>query len=361
MIGTFITRSSRNWVLVSLAAWLPTWAAGCSSSNDDPAAPTSAAGNSAGGNSSGAGASAGGTSGGGNGTAGNASGGTGSSELSYAPCAADEIAGGFRIQLATEYTGVNGSVRNGTVPSDVPEVVSEDGACRLLAQRVLFCDPTCGASETCADDGNCIPYPTNQQVGIVTVTGLNGELTMEPGATGSYTNPAMPALPHPGFDEGAAIVLTAEGGDLETFTLHGEGVAALSVSEDPLVATMGEPLPLTWEAGATSDAVHVSLKIEFNRHGGTPSWVECDMEDTGSFEVPASIIDALLGLEVSGWPTVTLTRRSVDSVDLSVGCVELQVFSQVVRELEVAGIQSCDDDHPCPDEQECPVNLICPE
>jgi hypothetical protein len=58
---------------------------------------------------------------------------------------------------------------------------------------------------------------------------------------------------------------------------------------------------------------------------------------------------------------VTFTRRSVDSVNLSVGCVELQVFSQVVRELEIEGVQSCDDDNPCPNDEVCPVNLICPE
>jgi hypothetical protein len=269
--------------------------------------------------------------------------------------------GGFRIQLAAAYTGVTGSVRNGAVPADVPEVVAEEGSCRVLEQRILFCDPACGAGETCGEDGTCIPYPTNQQVGVVAVTGLNGSLNMEPNPTGSYTNPAMPALPHPGFDEGAAIELTAEGGALEPFTLHGEGVAALSVAEEPLIAAMGQPLTLTWDAGAASDAVRLAVKIEFNRHGGTPSWIECDMDDTGSFEVPASIVDALLGLEISGWPTVTFTRRSVDSVNLSVGCVELQVFSQVVRELEIEGVQSCDDDNPCPNDEVCPVNLICPE
>lgn len=344
--------------LMALASVALTLTAGCSSSTDE----TPATGGNGNAGTTAGGSSSGGSSSGSTGTAGAANGGASNAEpLSYAPCATDQLVGGFRIQLATEYTGVNGSVRNGAVPADVPEVVSEEGTCRLLEQRILFCDPTCGASQTCGNEGICIPYPTNQQVGVVSVTGLNAELTMEPGPTGSYTNPAMPALPHPGFEEGAAIELTAAGGALEAFTLQGEGVAALSVAEDPLVATSGQPLTLTWEAGSASEAVRVSVKIEFNRHGGTPSWVECDMEDTGSFEVPSSIVDALLGLEVSGWPTVTFTRRSVDSVDLDVGCVELQVFSQVVRELEIDGVQSCDDDHPCPNDQTCPVNLVCPE
>jgi hypothetical protein len=298
---------------------------------------------------------------GGAGSSASGAGGAATSQLSYAPCDVSELVGAFRIELATAYTGVNGAVRSGVVPSNVPEVVSEAGACRLLEQRILFCDPTCGASETCGDEGSCVAYPTNQQVGVITVTGLNGPLTMEPGVTGSYTNPAMPALPHPGFDEGSAIELSAEGGDLAAFTLNGEGVAALGVADAPLVATMGEPLALSWDAANSSDAVHVHVKIEFNRHGGTPSWIECDVEDTGSFEVPAAIIDDLLALEISGWPTVSFTRRSVDSVDLSVGCVELQVLSQVVRELEVSGVQSCDDDHPCPNDVACPTNLICPE
>lgn len=302
--------------------------------------------------------------GGGSAAGGDESGGTGGAgpveELEYSPCALGTAIGVFRIQLEEEFTGVSGTVRSGVVPGDVPELVMESAECRLLTDRNLFCDPPCGASKTCDTDGECIDYPTSQDVGTVTIDGLKIPLSIMPSATGFYTNPAQPPLPHPGFDAGAAIALSAEGGVLEPFDLRGQGVSTIALENAPLSVSSGQGLTVEWSAGTVAEAQRVFLRLEFNRHGGTPTWIECDAPDTGSYTIPEPLVSELLELEVSGWPMLTATRRTVDSAELAAGCVELQVTASVADFVEVEGVVSCDDAHPCPNDEVCQVNLTCP-
>ena len=45
-----------------------------------------------------------------------------------------------------------------------------------------------GSGETCGDDGNCVPLPTNQGVGLITVSGMSGPVEMEARAPIYYYN-----------------------------------------------------------------------------------------------------------------------------------------------------------------------------
>lgn len=343
-------------------------ALGCSSSGDDSGSNASAGANASAGTSNGGSGNGGSGNGGvgnaGAGTSGGAAGTVGQGGdlpvLAYNPCDVADLVGSFRIQRALEYTGISGSVRNGTVPGDVPDVVMQSGECSLLTKPALFCDPPCGSGTTCSGDGSCIAYPTSQDVGTVTIEGLKVETVIEPSTTGFYTNPAQPALPHPGFEEGAAITLHAQGGVLEPFTLQGLGTTALELSSEELSVSADQPLSVSWTVADEPDEQRVLLKLEFNRHGGTPTWIECHAPDTGSFEIPAELVSELLALEISGWPMLTATRRTTDSAELSVGCVELQVYSEVTEFVEVEGIVSCDDQTPCPNDAPCTDNLVCP-
>jgi hypothetical protein len=128
--------------------------------------------------------------------------------------------------------------------------------------------------------------------------------------------------------------------------------------ETPTVVR-GDPLTVRWTAPGETNGQLVHLTLEFNRHGGTPSWLECDAPDTGSFDVPAGLLAALLDLELSGWPTLSAVRRTVDSTELSAGCVELRVASGVTVDVALPGIVSCDTENPCPPPQECQANLLC--
>jgi hypothetical protein len=306
------------------------------------------------------GSSTGGSSTGGATTGGTATGGSsGGGALAYEPCELGARTGAFTVELGDGFTAVTGSVRDAVTPSDVPDLVSEEGSCRLFRSRNLFCDPPCGSGTTCAETMSCVASPTNQSVGTVSVTGLAAALEMTPSGVNSYTNPASPELPHPGFVEGAVIVLSATGGALAAFELEGRGIAPFELDDAPLSVVRGQALALRWTPPGETNGQVVHLKFEFNRHGGTPTWLECDAPDTGSFDVPSTLLDALLDLEVSGWPTLTAARRTVDSTEVGSGCVELRVVSAVTVDVALPGITSCDSENPCPPPQACQANLLC--
>lgn len=142
-------------------------------------------------------------------------------DLTYAPCDVSQRVGQFTVELGDGYTAVQGRALSGVVPANMRKVEAEEGQCRLLLGRTLFCEPACGASQTCGEDGACIPYPTAQNLGTVRVMGLKADLSMTPNSARFYSNGAT-TLPYPGFDAGADISLVTSGADLPTFTLQGQ-------------------------------------------------------------------------------------------------------------------------------------------
>jgi hypothetical protein len=280
-------------------------------------------------------------------------------DLTYAPCDASQRVGQFTVELGDGYTAVQGRALSGVVPANVRKVEAEEGQCRLLLGRTLFCEPACGASQTCGENGACIPYPTAQNLGTVRVMGLKADLSMSPNSARFYSNGAT-TLPHPGFDAGADISLVTSGADLPTFTLQGQGVAALEVPEEAITLERGQPVTVSWTPSTASEAARLHVVVDLAHHGGIAASVECDgLEDTGRFDIPASLLSKLLDEGVAGFPKLTLSRRSADSTDTSAGCVEMLVLSQVEREVLIPGLVSCSTDADCPAGKTCRTDLTC--
>lgn len=279
-------------------------------------------------------------------------------------CAYAEHVGGFEIALRDGFTSVQGQIADGVVPLDVPVVDAEDGECRLLRPPSLFCEPSCGVGETCSEDG-CIAQPANIDVGPVTVDGLTAAVSLE-GRPPVYFYTFRGDLPHPGFAEGDPIALAgagiegAESGiDIPPFALRGEGVAALEVMGDTLPLDEGEDAALRWTPPAAEGPGQMHIELNIANHGGTPARIECITADDGEFAIPAVLVDRLLGLGASGFPSVALTRRTVDRADLPMGCVELRVQSTSVLDVAIEGLISCSFDEDCPDGQTCQPDLTC--
>ncbi|KIG12491.1 hypothetical protein DB30_01308 [Enhygromyxa salina] len=97
------------------------------------------------------------------------------------------------------------------------------------------------------------------------------------------------------------------------------------------------------------------LTINVDQHGLSPATLECEGPDSGSFEVPAAVIDALLSAGVSGFPTGHAYRRTVDSTQADTGCVEFQIRAHRAATLEVGGHTPCTNDVDCPDGQTCDI------
>ncbi len=288
--------------------------------------------------------------------------------LTYAPCSEDKHVGGFLITLAEKFTGVEGRVYDGVVPRDIPVVLQTEGTCRVMRLPSLLCLPGCKPGQTCKGEdgggkGTCITHPVSHPVGTVTVTGLKEELSMTAKWGNNYINPG--SLPHPAFDAGDAIALQATGGDYEAFSLVGQGVEALqkAAGGTQVAVDTGQPVQLKWQApsaaGAADSPVRVHIALNLDNHGTSSGWIACDAPDTGSFTIPEKLVSALYGLGVSGFPTVTLTRRTIDSADITPGCVELVVASVLELSASIAGVTSCTDDKACPKGKTCGANLTC--
>lgn len=284
------------------------------------------------------------------------------SQLPYAPCSAESGVGEFLIDLGPDYTSVEGRVFDGINPSLVPTELAAAGECRLVTLPNLLCDPGCAVStETCGTDNTCQPLPVAHDVGTVSVQGLARDVEMTPNAsTGNY-RPGPPALPHPGFAPGATLHLSATGGDYVPFELWGWGISAFEAPAEPIAVDAGQPVTFTWTAPADAGPARVRAQLNINNHGSSNTWVECDFPDTGSAEIPATLVDALIAQGASGFPTISLSRRTATSAQLAPGCVQLLVSSSTALDVNLAGLVSCDDDDSqCPEGQTCkPIERYC--
>src|SRR5436190_4410364 len=83
-------------------------------------------------------------------------------------CAMADDYGGFAVIADGKDGWVEGKVADGVVPVSVLETIADDGDCQLLRRNNPFCDPGCAAGETCNFDGECVPYPADQDLGTVT-------------------------------------------------------------------------------------------------------------------------------------------------------------------------------------------------
>jgi len=289
-------------------------------------------------------------------------GGPPASELPYEPCAADERVGQFTIELAERYTRVGGQVYDGVVPGDVPIELAAEGECRLFSSRPPQCNPLCMPSlEVCDLDNTCRPRPIARDLGAVTVRGLLAPVQMRANdVTRGYSNPPAPRLPQPGFQPGADLRLSSSGGEYAPIQLRGWGVSLLLGVNNPVLVRAGQPVLVTWQAPEIAGPAHVHINLNINHHGSNSEWIECDVLDAGSAMIPSGLVDALLALGQTGFPTLTATRRTASSVLIEPGCVELLVSSEVTSDVSLDDFTSCSDASDCAPGQSCrPSELYC--
>lgn len=245
-------------------------------------------------------------------------------------------------------------IRDGFNPLDegIYQPVQQEGACRLLRKVNPFCDPLCAGGTVCSVGGECVPEPGLRSVGSMTAVGLVEPLLLEPLSDGSYR---QLGLPDPPFAPGARIRVTASGGELAGFTLRGIGVAPLVVAPGVLTIRPGQSLEIAWDSDGTVDSL-VAIDVRIDQHGNSPLNLHCDAPDTGSFAVPAALLDTMRTDGVTGYPHAYLERRTADSVAVPQGCIDLRVSQQSGQiDVEVEG------HYPCLYDGDCPEGLTCDE
>lgn len=259
-------------------------------------------------------------------------------------------------------TSFLGLVSDGEKPSPRSWVEEQSaGGCKLFTPKQPLCDPSCGSSAACVSDNMCAPYPKSQSVGTVTLQGVgDAPVEMTPvGSSNNYQPKAGTNLPYPPCAEGDVLTLSAEGGMFEGFELQAKCIAPLEFA-GPIKLEKATPLKLTWQAPGDTTLARIELRLDISHHGGTRGEIRCDVEDTGSLELPAAMVDRLVELGVAGFPTIILTRVARGgAASGSPENVELLVQHYVERAVEIDGLQSCNDMLPCPEGQTCQADLTC--
>jgi hypothetical protein len=257
------------------------------------------------------------------------------------------------------HTAVGGKVYDGPTPQTVIWTVEEEGGgCKLSTPKAPYCMPgSCGASEACVADGVCHKYATAVDVGLVHVKGLGpGAFDME-AIAGNYT--FVGALPYPPAAEGTAIEVTAPGGMLGPIAISAKAIAPLQVIGAGVHPVLGQPLPLAWNPPGMAGVSRMVIKLDLSHHGGIKGKIDCDVPDNGSLQIPAAQITKLLGLGVSGFPTVVFTRTASGVAATARGRVHLDVVSDVELPVEIEGLVSCTKDEECPAGKKCQVDNQC--
>jgi hypothetical protein len=267
-------------------------------------------------------------------------------------CPMEQDWGGFWVDSNEDYGYVSGSVANGVVPISILTLVSTSGDCTLYRRENPFCDPACGTGETCGLDGVCVPYPEAQDLGQVQVWGLAQPVVMSPVSPGStYFDTS---LPNPPWEPGQTMMLEATGGALAGFVLYGVAPEGLSLAQSEWVLTAGEGLSLSWTAAAEGARTELLVSMSVDQHGLTPAKLECRFPDTGAGQIGAEAIQGLLDLGITGFPSASAMRRTVDHVELAEGgCADLLASSSRRVSLSVTGYTPCYSDEDCPEGLDC--------
>lgn len=278
-------------------------------------------------------------------------------EQSYLSCERSQSAGRFTVQLQDTYTQVGGQVFDGV--NLTPKTVLDSAqACELVEIASFSCDPGCDSDSVCTAEG-CQAKPSPLSVGAISISGLAAEVSMEPNVVNFYLN--LGELPFPAFEASADVRLSAAGeGDAEGFELRATGSEELEILGDTISVAADEPVVLSWTPPTGDADTRIHIDLDVGHHGGSPARIECELEDTGSFEIPASLVNPLLDFGIAGFPAITITRRSVDALMLDDRCVELVVAPHAAKlDVAIEGLISCNSDDDCPDAMTCLADLSC--
>jgi hypothetical protein len=269
--------------------------------------------------------------------------------------------GAFESALVPGSTTARGQVESAVTPSRIPVEVMSAGPCALLEPPVLFCDPECDLTqEVCTGEGTCAPRAVGLDVGAVTVYGLEVDPIELSNNGAPFRYDHRETLSAAAFAEGDPIVFAASGGhEVGAFALGATGVAQVQSSVDAVALEPGQQVSLSWTPPSDAGTSQVHIDLNIAQHGGTAGRIECTVADSGAFDLPLELTDTLLSRGFSGFPTLTLTRFSVDSVTQSIGCIELRVESSETIDVSIPGLSSCRDPMDCPDGQTCQADLTC--
>ncbi|HEX3695716.1 MAG TPA: hypothetical protein VH374_10030 [Polyangia bacterium] len=257
------------------------------------------------------------------------------------PCDLADHVGQFSLALEAAsgstpaYSQLAGSVHDKVDPSTVWTAAMTSGGCSVLTGPTYTCATKCVSPQICVAQDTCGAAHTLQSAGDVTLTGVGCARTEAFMPASGYFD-SLTGIAYPPVDPGTALSISAAGGAAAAFTLHGEGIEPLAVPTGMLSLVSGQDLTVTWTAPLAASMASIQIVIDAAHHGGTLARLECDtLPDTGTATIDGALVAALISKGVAGFPTITITRRAVDSTMIGAGCVDFSVSSSVTSAIMV--------------------------
>ena len=347
-------RFNRRVFVLPLLALLA-FSSGCGDENNG----TSSGGTGGAGGSGATGGAGGSGATGGSGGAGGSGGSAGKGGASGSDAGGSGIYGTFTVSILDEpppaYTKLLGQVYDGPQPPlQVLKLDSEEQGCQLLVPKNPFCAGGCTGG-VCVDENTCQAFPATVNAGVANVSGFKGgDIVITPTDRGNVYQPT-PTLPARACDEGGDIQVSTD-----KFTLKGECVAPLEVAiktTEKVPVKAGMPVKLVWTPPTQTGISRMEIHLDIAHHGGKKGEINCDVPDTGSFDIPTALVTKLVNLGLAGFPTIEL-RRAHTSAAPNEPNVKILLTSDISRDVDT-GVVSCNDDSQCPPGQTCQRDLTC--
>lgn len=189
-------------------------------------------------------------------------------------------------------------------PINAVEVKQEQSGCKLLTP--VICSPTCAAGSYCSSAKQCVAKPAAIGAGKLKVEGLSG-MSLELDPTPPMMNYSGPTLqPFPPCTEGSDVTAKSD-----KFSTGIKCIAPLTLtSAVPIPVKTGQATHITWKAPGVANISRVQIALEIAHHGGYKGEIDCDVPDTGSFDIPAPLVTELINLGLAGYPSVAVTRQA---------------------------------------------------
>lgn len=251
---------------------------------------------------------------------------------------------------------VSGKIYDGPIPNAVPlRVAMQIGTCQLLKPMLPLCTPACAQDRVCVAGNVCQAYPKAKDVGELMVLGLTVPVVLPP-VPPSFAYQSSD-LPYPPCEDGVQVSLM-----LMNAVVVNRCFSPLTIDRNAVpVVRRGEPLRLVWNAPALPpQGSRIEINLDVAHHGGSKTGeILCDVADTGSFEVPAPLIDALINLGLAGAPSVMVSRVAAAPL-ASHPNVRFVVSARVERPVDTGVVTCFGNDAACPPEHVCDrQRLIC--
>jgi hypothetical protein len=284
--------------------------------------------------------------------------GAGPADATASPDAARSLHGGVFVEFVPEtHTSFLAIFFDRPLTELAPlEIKEEQAGCRLMVPRQAGCMPACAQDSICTGINTCSPRRNPVDVGVLHVEGLAGmSHDVEPTSPTVLIYQIVTTLPYAACKEGEDVTVSAK-----DFSLASKCISPLTVtSTAPIPVTSGQPMRLAWTPPGRLGITRIQLELEISHHGGFKGQIECDVPDTGSFDVPAPLITSLVTLGRAGYPTVKVTRTSMAPASTQPQ-VTLTMRSQAELIVD-AGVISCGaaSSPPCPTGTTCRLDFTC--